>query len=154
MRRSRAQRKTAPWLASLTAAPPRLVARQPTWERLTDSQTNDVALRDFFATLRAPIPVEGGAACVTPNARPEPATLGTAMMTPEGRLEAFRFTKRYILDHYFSKSLRCVECVHVESCRGLHVNYVRAHGYGVMEPVKGAPALAAAPAASAEQRAE
>lgn len=145
--------ETAPWLQSLAQAPARLVARQPTWERLTDSQTNDVKLTDFFAKLRAPIPVEGVPACVSPHARAEPLTLDTAMMTPDGRLEAFRFTKRYILDHYFTKSLRCVECRHVESCRGLHVNHVRAHGYGEMQPVKAAD-VHVAPAVASEQRAE
>ena len=132
-------RQSAPWLSSLTQAPPRLVVRQPTWDKLTDSQTNDVELGEFFSGLRAPLPAEGVPACITPHARADASTLDTSMMTAEGRLEAFRFTKRYILDHYFTKSLRCAECVHVDSCRGLHVNYVRAHGYAVMKPV---PALA------------
>lgn len=130
--------ETAPWLQSLTVAPKRLVIRQPTHERLTDSQTRDVALKPFFATLTAPIPAEGVTPCLTPHARAEPVTLDTAMMTADGRLEAFRFTKRYILDHYFTRSLRCVECVHAASCRGLHVNYVRAHGYAELEPVRAA----------------
>ena len=131
-------KETAPWLSSLTAAPERLIIRQPTWDRLTDSQAHDVELGEFFSKLRAPIPAEGVPACISPHAKAEPSTLDTAMMTPEGRLEAFRFTKRYIVDHYFTKSLRCAECVHVESCRGLHVNYVRAHGYAVMKPIAAA----------------
>jgi MoaA/NifB/PqqE/SkfB family radical SAM enzyme len=142
---------SAEWVSTLVAAPVRLTLRQPTYERLTDSQVNDVVLRDFFARLRAPIPVDGVPVCVTAHARSEPVTLDTAMMTPDGRLEAFRFTKRYILDHYFTKSLRCVECVHVDACRGLHVNHVRAHGYVAMQPVKRAPALLEA---TAERRAE
>jgi len=142
---------SAEWVSALVAAPVRLTLRQPTYERLTDSQVNDVVLRDFFARLRAPIPVDGVPVCVTSNARPEPVTLDTAMMTPAGRLEAFRFTKRYILDHYFTKSLRCVECIHVDSCRGLHVNHVRAHGYVAMQPVK---RLAALFEATVERRAE
>ena len=73
------------------------------------------------------------------------------MLTPDGRLEAFRFTKRYILDHYFTKSLRCVECVHFDTCRGLHVNHVRAHGYVAMTPVKSARPLIEA---TVEQRVE
>src|SRR5256885_13137726 len=48
---------------------------------------------------------------------------------------SFRFTKRYILEHYWTKSLRCKGCVHFDACQGMHVNYVRAHGYGVMQPV-------------------
>jgi hypothetical protein len=58
------------------------------------------------------------------------------MMAPDGRLEIFRYTRRYILDGYRTKSLRCAECKHVEACDGMHVNFVRAHGYGVMRPVR------------------
>ena len=63
------------------------------------------------------------------------------MATPEARLEIFRYTRRYILDHYTTKSLRCRPCPEFDRCRGMHVNYVRAHGYGAMQPL---PAAAAA----------
>ncbi|MFT3712999.1 MAG: radical SAM protein [Archangium sp.] len=129
--------RNAGWLQSLTVAPERLVLRQPTHERLTDSQANDVKLKSFFATMKVAVPVEGAPKCLAPTARSESLTLDTAMMTPDGRLEAFRFTKRYILDHYFTKSLRCVTCVHESSCRGVHVNYARAHGFSELEPVLG-----------------
>jgi hypothetical protein len=59
------------------------------------------------------------------------------MMTPEGRLEIFRYTRRYILEGYRTKSLRCTTCAHFDGCSGMHINYVRAHGYAVMEPVSG-----------------
>jgi hypothetical protein len=61
------------------------------------------------------------------------------MMTNDGRFEIFRYAKRYILDHYFTKSLRCKSCIHDASCRGVHVNYVRSHGYAALEPVVAAP---------------
>ena len=67
--------------------------------------------------------------------RPRPRLLDTSMMTADGKLEIFRYAKRYILDRYFSKSLRCKQCVYNGSCRGMHINYVRAHGYGMMAPV-------------------
>ena len=82
------------------------------------------------------MPVEGVPACIlgrTP--RSEPPTLDTAMMRPDGRLEIFRYTRRYILDGYRSKSLRCRRCVHDGECEGLHINQVRAHGYAWLEPV-------------------
>lgn len=129
-------RETAAWLRTLEAAP-RLAVRQPTWERLTEAAANDVDLREFFAGLALPVPVEGVPFCVLGRApRPTPVTLDTGMMTPDGRLEAFRYAKRYILDHFFTKSLRCAECDHEAACRGLHVNHVRAKGYAVMQPVR------------------
>jgi hypothetical protein len=67
--------------------------------------------------------------------RRRPDTLDTAMLDGAGRLEIFRYAKRYIVDHYRTKSLRCRGCEHHRDCRGLHVNHVRAQGYGVMRPV-------------------
>jgi len=128
-------RDTAPWLLAQQSPSPRLVVRQPSYERLTEAAERDVDLRDFFARLEAPLPVEAVPLCVSARARPEPRTLDAAMLAPDGRPEIFRFTKRFIVDRYYVKSLRCAACVHERSCRGMHVNYVRAHGFGAMQPV-------------------
>lgn len=131
-------RETAPWLESLVSAPSRLALRQPFYEKLTESADNDVDLPAFFAKFKHAVPVEDVPACVTGRApRTLPKTLDTTMMTPEGRLEIFRYAKRYIMQNYRSKALRCKTCVHNASCDGIHINYVRAHGYGLMQPVKG-----------------
>lgn len=129
-------RATAAWVAGLAEPDPRLVLRQPTYERLTEAAERDVDLRAFFADLRAPIPVEGVPRCVSDSAREPMRVIDTAMMTPSGQLEIFRFTKRFILEHYRVKSLRCATCVHEADCQGMHVNYVRAHGFDVMQPVE------------------
>ncbi|HEX3345750.1 MAG TPA: hypothetical protein VHS09_14300, partial [Polyangiaceae bacterium] len=113
--------------------------RQPNYERLTEAAANDVDLREFFARLARlgqDVPVDNVPACILGRPpRAAPRVLDTTMMTPEGRLEIFRYTRRYILEGYRTKSLRCAECAHFEGCTGMHVNYVRAHGYGVMVPV-------------------
>ena len=127
--------ETAPWLLALTEAPARLAIRQPTYERLTESSERDVDVRAFFESLRIDVPVDGLPRCVSPNARDAQAVADTAMMTPEGKLEIFRYTKRFILEHYRVKSLRCAPCVHAATCTGMHVNYVRAHGFDAMQPV-------------------
>ena len=129
-------RETAAWLLTLTDVSPRLALYQPTYERLTEAGERDADLREFFARFKHPVPVEGLPACVTGRRpRPQPATLDTTMMLPSGALEIFRYTRRYILDHYRTKSLRCKGCVYNEGCDGLHINHVRAHGYGAMQPV-------------------
>ncbi len=129
-------RETASWLRSLPSVSPRLSVFQPTYERLTENAHRDVDLREFFAALDASVPVEGVPACVLGRAPRVPArVLDTTMMLPDGRLEIFHYAKRYILDHYRTKSLRCRGCSHDASCDGLHVNYVRAHGYSVMQPI-------------------
>ena len=58
------------------------------------------------------------------------------MLTPEGKLEIFRYIKRYILDRYWSKSLRCKTCIYERECRGMHISYIRAHGFALMNPVE------------------
>lgn len=126
------------WLRGLTEAPPRLVLWQPTHERLTESATEDVELPQFFAGFALAVPVEGVPACVlgrTPAARPK--VLDAAMLTPEGRVEIFRYARRYVRDRFRTKSLRCKQCVHRDGCAGLHINYVRAHGYAAMQPIVG-----------------
>jgi hypothetical protein len=57
------------------------------------------------------------------------------MLDASGHLEIFRYTQRFILERYRTKSLRCKPCRYFATCGGMHVNYVRAHGYGVMQPV-------------------
>jgi molybdenum cofactor biosynthesis enzyme MoaA len=131
-------RETADWLAALAEVSPRIALRQPAYERLTQASANDVDLRAFFALFRHPVPVDGVPACILGRLpRAERRVLDAAMMTPGGRLEIFRFTRRYILEGYRTKSIRCDYCVHFDGCAGMHINYVRAHGYGVMQPVFG-----------------
>jgi len=127
---------TASWLKALDPVPSRLALYQPTHERMTESLHHDVDLRAFFAEFTQTVPVEGIPACVTGRPAPSrPRVLDTAMMAPEGGLEIFRYAQRYIHAHYKARSLRCKPCVHYESCDGMHINYIRAHGYGVMQPV-------------------
>lgn len=130
-------RASEPWLLALERAPARLAIRQPTWTRLTESAAHDVDVRAFFARFTLEVPVEGLPACVVGRAPRAPGrTLDTAMMTPDGRLEIFRYTRRFVAERYLTKSLRCRQCRFDPECRGVHVNHVRAHGYRVMEPVR------------------
>lgn len=127
------------WLLALAAGgavPSRLALFQPTYERMSEAQSRDLDLRAFFASFTAEVPVEGVPACVigrTP--RVPPKTLDSAMMKPDGELEIFRYIQRYIVDRYKARSLRCKPCVHASRCEGMHINYIRAHGYELMQPV-------------------
>ena len=132
----RINRSNAPWLLSLTEPPPNLVIRQPTHARLTESADADTDLVAFFAALKCEIPFEDVPACVAGRApRPTPQVFDGSMLDGAGHLEIFRYAKKYIQDHYFTKSLRCKTCIHHADCRGVHVNYVRAHGYACMQPI-------------------
>ncbi len=129
-------RENGEWLLALDSIPSRLSLRQPTYERLTEAEANDLDLPSFFRRFRAEVPVEGVVACILGREpRRAPPTLDAAMMAQDGRLEIFRYTRRYVLSGYTSKSLRCRGCVHDASCDGLHINQVRAHGYRWLSPV-------------------
>jgi MoaA/NifB/PqqE/SkfB family radical SAM enzyme len=132
-------RETAPFLLALASPPARLALRQPTHERLTEAASTDVDLPAFFSQLGeawAAVPVEGVPACILGRApRVAPPTFDATMADAEGRLEIFRYTRRYILEHYLTKSRRCRDCAHDTTCEGMHINQVRAHGYAWMQPV-------------------
>ncbi len=132
----------APWIAALEQVSPRLRLVQPTYERLTEAGDHDVDVPAFIAAFRSKpggehTAIAGLPTCVTqaPPVR-APETFDTTMAKPTGELEIFRYARRYILDHYRVKSLRCGECTKREGCDGLHINTVRAHGFGWMQPIR------------------
>lgn len=132
------RRSNEAWLRSRGEAPARLALVQPTHERLTQSAEEDLDLPAFFADFGLEVPVEGVPACILGRApRVPPPTLDGAMLDEGGKLEIFRYARRYIKDRFYTKSLRCKACRYDGECGGLHINHVRAHGYGVMQPVVG-----------------
>jgi hypothetical protein len=133
-------REVEPWLLELARqaqAPARLALRQPTYERLTESAERDLDLPAFFSIFTHTVPVDDVPSCVLGrSARKRRELLDTSMMTLDGKLEIFRYIKRYILDRYWRKSLRCKTCVYNQDCRGMHISYIRAHGFALMQPVE------------------
>lgn len=130
------------FLAGLDRIDARLRLVQPTYERLTEAADSDLDIPEFIAAFRGKAgadatDIAGLPECVTmrePVRAPE--TFDTTMATPTGELEIFRYARRYILDHYRVKSLRCGGCTKREGCDGLHINTVRAHGFGWMQPIR------------------
>ena len=124
------------WLLALPHAPARLVLRQPARERLTESAELDLDLPAFFAAFRHPVAVEGVPACIVGRPpRERPPVFDAAQLGPDGGLEIFRYARRFIDDGFHVKSLRCKTCSYDHGCRGMHINYVRAHGFAAMRPV-------------------
>lgn len=134
-------KESEPWLLSLEEAPRRLALRQPTYERASDAREHDVDLRDFFARFRhRDVAVEGVPACILGREpRRRAPMLDLAAADAGGRLEIFRWTRRYVEERYVTRSLRCASCAHASRCEGVHVNFVRAHGYSPLQPVTDPP---------------
>jgi MoaA/NifB/PqqE/SkfB family radical SAM enzyme len=135
-------RDTADAVLALPEISPRLVLRQPNYELVTEARASDVELRAFFARLARPVPTENVAPCLAPGSprrdpTPRLAVLDTAALADDGRIQMASYTRRYILQNFYTKSLRCKECVHSDACRGMHITWVRAHGYAPLEPIRG-----------------
>lgn len=132
---------TAEAILAMPEISDRLVLRQPNYDLVTTARVNDVDLSAFFARLPRPIPTENIAPCLAPGAIPRdlgdhPSTLDTATLADDGRIQMAKYTGRYILQNFYTKSLRCKECIHYEKCRGMHITWVRAHGYSLLNPVR------------------
>ena len=127
---------TATFVASLSPAPARLVLVQPNHDRVTDALVNDVE-PTFFATYAEPVPVENVPACIAgpERARPAPLTLDAATLGPDGRVNMKAFTQRFVQDGFYTKALRCKDCSVSTTCRGVHVNWVRAHSFASLTPL-------------------
>ena len=127
---------TAPFVESLSPAPARLVLVQPNHDRVTEALANDVDAAAFFARYKEPVPVENVPACIAggDRARAAPATLDAEMLGADGRVDMKAFTQRFVEDGFYTKALRCKDCSANATCRGVHVNWVRAHSFAALSP--------------------
>lgn len=79
-------------------------------------------------------PCIAGGQRLEPQSHPTTDTLVPGLVDADGFLDATRFTSRFIVGHYYTKSLRCRGCVHDATCPGLHINAVRAFGFRALRP--------------------
>jgi len=134
--------ETAAHLVARGVADPRFVLTLRNHERVTDARAAALDLPAFFAAFdRLPgagaCAVENVPACLSGRApRPRPRPLDGETLDGGGALDVFGYTRRYILDGYYTKSRRCRACVHDGACEGVHINFVRAHGYAPLVPVE------------------
>jgi MoaA/NifB/PqqE/SkfB family radical SAM enzyme len=129
-------KQTEPAVLALGAPPPRLGLAQRNYDRVSDAHAGDVDLTQFFAGYPHPVPVENVPACILGRApRPHPRTLDVAMLGPDARIDMPAYTRRYVADAYYTKAVRCGTCAENASCRGVHVNWVRAHGFAALKPI-------------------
>lgn len=128
---------TAAALRELPEIPARVALRQPNYDRASAAAARDV--RDF-AVFAASLPestrVENLPRCLAgPRWRAEPRTADAAVLGSDGRLVMTAFTQRFVEDGFYTKPVRCKSCSANASCRGVHVNWVRAHGFAPLVPL-------------------
>src|SRR5262249_45497629 len=134
-------RQTEPALRALAtdgkAPPRRLALAQPNYDRASAAHESDLDLVSFFASYPRAGEVEDGPACL-PGRPPvsHPRTLDVAMLGSGGRVDMAAYTRRYVADAYYTKAVRCAGCAANAACRGVHVNWVRAHGFAPLSPIQ------------------
>jgi MoaA/NifB/PqqE/SkfB family radical SAM enzyme len=134
---------TEPAIRALGEPPARLVLVQRNYDLVSDAHEHDVDTKAFFASYTHPLSVENVPACIVGRpVAPHPRSLDVAMLGADSRIDMTAYTKRYVADAYYTKALRCSKCSENATCRGVHVNWVRAHGFAALAPI-GAPAAEA-----------
>ncbi|MBI5531533.1 MAG: radical SAM protein [Deltaproteobacteria bacterium] len=114
----------------------RLVLRQPTYERLSEQHERDLD-PTWWKALPFDVRLQGVARCLGGQALlPSEERIELDAIDAGGRIDMQRFTSSFIREQYFVKSLRCRSCAHDAQCRGMHVNWVRAHGFAPMRPIE------------------
>ena len=127
---------TEPAVLALGAPPARLVLAQRNYDLVSDAHANDIDTKAFFAAYTAPIAVENVPTCILGREpRKHPRMLDVAMLGSDSRIDMTGYTKRYVADAYYTKALRCGTCSENATCRGVHVNWVRAHGFAPLAPL-------------------
>ncbi len=128
-------RDLMPLFASFHECANRLILEQPTYHKLTTSLRNDVDLRSLFQTLGKAIRTRGIARCLSGL---EPLKrwdwLEARFMRPDGTIDPQQLTRWYGRDRFFAKSLRCKDCRWNDDCVGMHINWLRAHGFAQLIP--------------------
>jgi MoaA/NifB/PqqE/SkfB family radical SAM enzyme len=131
--------ESAPWIEKHVTRPmPGLVLGAEAYELLSDTARHSVDYREFFARYRSPVPVEDIPACFAGEMarRGWPTVFDAAMLDERGRFAMYGYVQSFVVDSYYSRSIRCGECVERDSCRGLHVNYIRRFGFRQVEPIR------------------
>lgn len=104
---------------------------------MSESARLDPDLSDFFSRWDRSAPVEGVPECISGRApRSVPRAIDASALSPNGGIDVIGLTRSYVLDSFRTKSHRCRACPRYDTCEGAHISWVRAHGYGELDPAK------------------
>lgn len=131
-------RESFEWTLAQPALSDRLVLGVQVAERLSVVRARAIDLADprLRELARRGVVIEDLPPCVGGTLPPPGAAwyVDAQALDSQGRLDPDRYVEQYIRREYHVQSLRCGDCVHERRCPGLHVNLVRAQGFGVLDP--------------------
>lgn len=115
----------------------RLVGELPNFEYVSEVRENGIGPEQLKALAAAGVPLRNVTECIggaqaTPGHHFE---LADDMLTAEGNLGVTPYVQRYIMGEYYKKSLRCNACPLDPVCKGMHINFLRAHGFKALQPL-------------------
>jgi molybdenum cofactor biosynthesis enzyme MoaA len=124
---------------AIARAPGRIALRSPGMALLSETVALALAPADLAAlSALGAARAEDIPACLSGASAAEVApTLDLGILDADGTIDVFAFVHAYVKGQCRTRSLRCAECVEVGRCPGAHVNYVRAHGFSWMRPLRG-----------------
>jgi pyruvate-formate lyase-activating enzyme len=137
----RLDRELAAWLlarpATCKAWGSRLVVALANHETLSASQAHDPEPQTLRKLARLGVTVKNVPACVAgaPTEAGDHQCLDAKLLDGAGDLHLDRYVHHYTVREYYAKSVRCGLCAKADSCHGLHINYLRNHGFGILAPL-------------------
>ena len=108
----------------------------PAYQSLLDSMSAISNFNDLCQHIPVAVSVEGLPQCLAlrPPHAPD-IVVDSGSLTVAGVLDPLGFVHQYIADFAYAKSRRCAECIKFAECRGIHINFARAHGFGHLVPL-------------------
>lgn len=123
----------APWIAA-----GKLIAHLDNHEYVSAVRKADVPPATLAALREAGLRLMNVPRCVAGEGS-EPGghdELALDMLDAQGNLGVTPYVQRYVMGEYYKKSRRCGECAFADSCRGMHINYLRAYGFSTLQPIR------------------
>jgi MoaA/NifB/PqqE/SkfB family radical SAM enzyme len=115
----------------------RLVLHLPSFEYMSGVEENGVGPAELKALGDAGYVLMNVTQCLGGSEAQEGVRdeLSNEMLDAQGNLGVTPYVQRYIMGEYFKKSRRCDGCALTESCRGMHISFLRAFGFGSLTPL-------------------
>jgi len=137
-------RELAQWLlarpATIRSWGTDLVLTLRNHEYLSGSQATDPAPETLRKLAGLGARLKNVPQCVAgaPTLAADHDLLDATMLDSGGDLDLDGYVHHFIENEYYAKSLRCHRCSAYGQCRGLHVNYLRNHGFAMLRPLDAA----------------